>query len=260
MRSQYVLPLALAFAAAGAAPAFAAFPGENGRILFESFRAGGEERDIWTMSPTGRNLVNLTAGSPAFDGQANWRPDGRKIVFMSDRATPSNPTPPGFPSPDFELFVMDADGSHVTQITFNDRDDETPAWSPDGKQIVFSRDHNPIRGEADNDLYTIKADGTRERNLTNSPGVQDLEPDWSPDGDRIAFAGERDGDSEIYTLKPDGSRLRQLTFKRPRGTASRAGRPTAASSRSPATGTPRTRRRSSPRSTRCAPTAATRPG
>ena len=130
---------------------------------------------------------------------------------MSDRATPGNPTPPGWPGPDFELFVMNADGSRPTQITFNDRDDETPVWSPDGKQIVFARDHDPVRGQVDNDILTMKADGTRERNLTNSPGVHDVEPDWSPDGDRIAFAGERDGDSEIYTLKPDGSRLRQLT-------------------------------------------------
>jgi hypothetical protein len=41
--------------AAGASPALGAFPGENGRIVFESFRAGGDERDIWTMSPKGRN-------------------------------------------------------------------------------------------------------------------------------------------------------------------------------------------------------------
>jgi hypothetical protein len=45
-----------------AAPAHAAFPGENGRILFESFRGGGEERDIWTVGPNGRHPVNLTLG------------------------------------------------------------------------------------------------------------------------------------------------------------------------------------------------------
>ena len=140
----------------GAAPALGAFPGENGRILFESFRAGGEERDIWTMGPNGRHPVNLTAGSPAFDGRASWRPDGRKIVFMSDRATPGNPTPPGFPGPDFEIFVMNADGSNQTQITFNDRDDEAPAWSPDGSMIVFSRDLDPVRGQVDNDIYTMQ--------------------------------------------------------------------------------------------------------
>ena len=130
---------------------------------------------------------------------------------MSDRVTPRNPVPAGFPGPDFEIFVMNADGSNPTQITVNDRDDEVPAWSPNGKKIVFQRDFDPIRGQGDYDILTMRADGTRERNLTNSPGVQEFDADWSPDGRRIAFVSERDGDGEIYTMKPDGSRVRQLT-------------------------------------------------
>ena len=131
---------------------------------------------------------------------------------MSDRLTPRNPVPAGFPGPDFEIFVMNADGSNPTQITVNDRDDEVPAWSPSGKQIVFQRDFDPIRGPIDYDILTMRADGTRERNLTKSPGVQEFDADWSADGRRIAFVSDRDGDDEIYTMKPDGSRVRQLTF------------------------------------------------
>ena len=69
-------------------------------------------------------------------------------------------------------------------------------------------------GEIDYDLFTIKADGSRETNLTNSPGVSEVEPNWSPDGQRIAFASERDLDDndEIYTMRPDGSGVRRLTF------------------------------------------------
>ena len=49
----------------------------------------------------------------------------------------------------------------------------------------------------------MRADGTRQRNLTRSLGVQDYDPDWSPDGSRLAIVSERDGDAEIYTLKTD---------------------------------------------------------
>ena len=131
--------------ATGVSPALGAFPGENGKIVFDSDRDGGDS-DVWTMSPDGSNPVNLTANSAADDWRASWRADGRKIVFMSDRETPSNPTPPGFPGPDFEIFVMNADGSNPTQITFNDRDDEDPAWSPDGREIVFRTDFDPCAG------------------------------------------------------------------------------------------------------------------
>jgi Tol biopolymer transport system component len=199
--------LAFVFVAglAAAGPALGAFPGENGKIAFDSDRRGGDE-DIWTMDPDGRHLVNLTAKSKADDFQPNWRADGRKIAFMSDRVTATNP------EADFEIFVMKADGSHQRQITFNALDDADPAWSPDGRRIVFTRDFDPIRGQTDDDLFTMKTDGTGQRNLTSLPGVRDDEPSWSADGTRIAFISERDGgDFDVYTMRPNGSSVRQHT-------------------------------------------------
>ena len=82
---------------------------------------------------------------------------------------------------------MNADGSHLRQVTFNELDDEDPAWSPDGKRIAMGRDFNPVRGEIDEDILTMKADGSAERNLTNTPGVLEPQPTWSPNGRKIAF-------------------------------------------------------------------------
>jgi Tol biopolymer transport system component len=211
MKTHHLCAAALVSFGALAGPAHAAFPGENGKILFESFRAGGDERDLWTMSPNGRHAVNLTADSPTFDGNASWSPDGRKIIFTSDRATLGNPTPPGLAGPDFEVFVMDANGSNPTQVTFNDRDDDGAAWSPDGRHLIVSRDLDPVRGSSDYDLYVMNASGAGERNVTNSFGVDEVDPEWSPDGGTIALVSDRDADNEIYTMKPNGSHLRQLT-------------------------------------------------
>jgi Tol biopolymer transport system component len=197
--------------AAGVGPALAAFPGQNGKIAFASDRAGNGNNDIWVMSPTGGKPVNLTPDSPAGDGFPNWRADGRKIVFQSNRETPGNPAPEGFESPDFEIFTMNADGSDVRQITFNELDDEDPAWSPDGRRIVFARDLDPVRGDVNYDIFTMTASGAEERNITNDPALFDVAPNWSPSGRRIAFTSDRDGDAEIYTVNTDGSRVHRLT-------------------------------------------------
>jgi Tol biopolymer transport system component len=199
------LAVVLAVGLAAAGPAFGAFPGENGKIAFDSDRHGGDT-DIWTMDPDGRNLVNLTAKSKAGDGSASWRADGRRIAFVSNRVTATNP------EGDSEIFIMKADGSHQRQITFNALDDQEPAWSPDGRRMVFVRDFAPIQGEIDYDLFTMNADGSDQRNLTSSPGVQDEHPNWSPDGRRIAFASDRRDYYEIYTMRPNGSSVRRLTF------------------------------------------------
>lgn len=194
-----------AILATGASPALGAFPGENGKIAFASDRLGADF-DVWTMNPDGSDLVNLTAKSRADDFAPNWRADGRKVAFMSDRVSATNP------EGDHEIFVMNPDGSGQTQITFNALDDEDPVWSPNGRRIAFTRDFDPVRGQFDDDLFTMGADGSRERRLTRSPGVQDLQAEWSPDGETLAFLSDRDGDLELYAMDPDGSGVRQLTF------------------------------------------------
>ena len=87
-------------------------------------------------------------------------------------------------------------------------DVQAPAWSPDGRTIVFVswRDGN---GE----VYAMDADGSGPRNLTQNP-AKDVHPAWSPDGRKIAFVSRRDGNSEIYVMNADGSGQRNLTRSR----------------------------------------------
>jgi Tol biopolymer transport system component len=194
----------LAAVSAGAAPAHAAFPGQNGKLAFASDRSGNV--DVWTMAPDGRGLRNLTANFGGADDVPNWSADGRQIVFESTTVNAvTNPTG------DQEVFVMNADGSGRRQLTFNEADDGIPSWSPDGKRIVFHR----WFGDFDADLMTIRLDGSDERNVTRSEGVLDRQGVWSPDGREIAFSRGGDagsGRGDIYTIRPDGSNLRPLTL------------------------------------------------
>ena len=87
-------------------------------------------------------------------------------------------------------------------------DVQAPAWSRDGRTIVFVsfRDGN---GE----VYAMDAEGGGARNLTRHP-AKDVRPTWSPDGRSIAFVSFRDGQSEIYVMNADGSGKRNLTRDR----------------------------------------------
>jgi TolB protein len=170
-------------------PAYATFPGSNGKIAFESLRDGNLE--IYTMDPDGSGQINIS-NNAAGDRFPSWSPDGSKITFSSNRDDTGL-----FKS---EIFVMNEDGSGQTRLTSNpaffDRD---PSWSPDGSKITFVtlRDGN-------DEIYVMNADGSGQTRLTTNT-ANDQEPRWSPDGSKIAFSSLRDGNLEIYTMNADGS-------------------------------------------------------
>ena len=95
------------------------------------------------------------------------------IAFWSTRTGRDNPTG------DQEIFVMNANGSGLRQVTYNTFDDGGPSWSPDGDRLVF---HRFIGDGTEVDLMTVRVNGTGERNLTRSPGIGDRYGVWSPDG------------------------------------------------------------------------------
>jgi Tol biopolymer transport system component len=236
--------------------------GEKGRIAFASQRRDGNDFDIWLMRPDGSHLVNLTADSEANETEPSWRPDGRKLAFMSNRVTAANPGP----DPDFEIFVMNADGSGVRQLTVNNVVDEAPNWSPDGRRLVFHRNLDPKVPWADYEhgnyeVSTMQANGTHQRNLTNSPDSQELFPDWSPNGRRISLTATATG---IATSTPCGPMAPGCASSPSTTTGSmtifRHGPRMAAALPSPAASHPPRMTSRTMRSIRCVPTAVTRPG
>jgi Tol biopolymer transport system component len=157
------------------------------RIVFESQRYGNFE--IMAMDPFGTNQVRLTSNR-TFDGTPTISPDGTKIAWRQGN----------------DIWVMNADGSGQTRITFgNAKVSRVPAWSPDGTKIAFSSNR-----DGNDEIYTMNPDGTGVTRLTVAPGA-DLNPAWSPDSQRIAWYSNRDGNDEIYVMNADGSNVVRVT-------------------------------------------------
>jgi Tol biopolymer transport system component len=114
-----------------------------------------------------------------------------------------------------QLYLVNADGTDLTQLTIMEKGACQPSWSPDGSQLVFI---SPCLGRADfletiyneSSLYTINADGSGLTQLTPAPG-SDFEPAWSPDGKRIAFTSVRGGFRQIYSYDLETKEINLLT-------------------------------------------------
>jgi Tol biopolymer transport system component len=136
--------------------------------------------------------VKQASTSSSYDKNPVWSSDGR-MAFTSFRDV------------NYEIYVMNADGSAQTNLTHNPAYDADPAWSPNGRRIAFvsNRDDN---GE----IYVMNDDGSAPRRLTHNL-VSDTHPVWSPDGQRIAYVSDEGGNSEIYVINADGSGQTNLT-------------------------------------------------
>jgi Tol biopolymer transport system component len=171
------------------------------KIAFVSNRDGDDE--IYVMNADGTGVIQLT-DSPGVDTDPSWSPDGRQIAFVSERAGVQGDTG----ASTAEVWLMYADGTEQTQLTWNQTADADPAFSPDGTRIAFAR----FIGQSGFEIWVMDVDGRHAVRLTTAPG-DDEQPTWSPDGTRIAFSSQRDGGKgyrgggtgRIYVMGADGS-------------------------------------------------------
>jgi len=129
---------------------------------------------IWMMPASGGTATAIT--DPFGDArQPQWSPDGERVVFQAYWAG------------DYDVWVVNRDGSGLDQLTAGPFDDREPSWSPDGSRVVFSSD----RGGS-YDIWEVAVGSGEVRQLTTDPG-NEYTPAVSPDGMRIAFVSGGQG-------------------------------------------------------------------
>ena len=162
---------------------------------------GIDPQAIFTMRPDGSRArrVTLPRGLGAADGQPQWSPDGRQIVFVRERRTAEL-------AQERAIFVVNADGSDASRVTpWEMQAGDGPNWSPDGSRILF---RNPESDDFTNsNLYTVRPDGSKLTQITDFPPATRLySSSFSPDGRSITFGMTGvDGEPDVYTMRLGGT-------------------------------------------------------
>lgn len=127
-----------------------------------------------------------------------WTPGGRLVYDVSQWHN------------DRELWAVQPDGTGLAQLTDNLFDDISPAWSPDGTQIVFERSNafTPFPTVAEPGIYVLDpATGAERRLVETAPDDAAAAPAWAPDGAQIAFVLR----NTIALVRPDGTLIRNMS-------------------------------------------------
>lgn len=165
----------------------------DGRVIFTSTMNG--DLDLYVMNADGTGVKQMT-DTPGYDGGAFFSPDCSKIVWRASRPQgealeqyrallKKNMVRPSR----LEIFVMDASGENVVQVTNNGAANFAPYMHPDNRQILFSSNMDDPKGR-DFDIYLVKVDGSGLERITKNPTFDGF-PMWTHDGKKLAFASNR---------------------------------------------------------------------
>lgn len=165
----------------------------RGRILFQSDLDGDNE--IYIL--TDRQLRKLTNNSWD-DEYPKWSPDGKRIAFTAN------------PKGNYDLFIMDADGSSITQVTASPRDEIEHAWYPDGKKIVFTEQVK--RGfRKQFTLWMIDLQSKKLSKIIPEFQKSNSLPNFSPVAPLMAFTGKRTIGWDVFIYDLEKKEYRSLT-------------------------------------------------
>ena len=164
-------------------------------LAFLTNQVGEDDYQLIRSDDEGQNQQLLSADLVVAPGPINWSPTGEWVSFGAGRDAEA------------EVYIADAQGENIINLSNNPGEDLFGDWSPDGREllIVSGRDEGNLV------IYMVGVEGGEPIQITN-PMFNSGRPVWSPDGEKIAFMTNRDGgDIEVYSIDTGNGELLRLT-------------------------------------------------
>lgn len=199
------------------------FSADGTSIIFQAVPKGETQYQIFTMC-LDEGIPRMVSTGRGACTCANFRADGKKIIFASSHEDPFLNDPlydqsvPGYKreggqyswefTPYMNIYEADLDGSNLKALTTGSAYHAECAYSPDGSAIVYASNESGSMN-----LYTMKSDGTNKRQVTYTENVYNGGPFFSPDGKKIIFRADDDKPHylQVYCMNVDGSNKQKVT-------------------------------------------------
>ena len=180
---------------------------DGSRILFLRIDQSNDHAALYAVNPDGTNLLRLSPPGLSviefdfFEGLEDWSPDGSHVTFAAQ-----NLSRQGSPT---ALYVVNADGTGLRQITPSGVGALSAQWSPNGRLIAFTS----CCGRHAPQVWVVHPDGTGLREVTvSTSGSASFTPVWSPDGTKFLFQRiDRGGRVDLLTVSANGTGLSKVT-------------------------------------------------
>lgn len=155
-------------------------------IVFCSQRTGSLE--LFIMDADGKNARRLTKAPNCYNGGPFFSPDGKRVIFRSDRKEKDR----------LQIYVINSDGTGERCLT----EKPTwvcwgPYWHPDGKHVIYAAADHGTAGRPNYDLYWLNVDTGRETRITHAPAT-DILPVFNAEGSKLMWTSTRDGSSQLF--------------------------------------------------------------
>jgi TolB protein len=180
----------------------------DGRIVYLSWNSSTGNSGFSVVNADGTGDFVLRHWGPEYwPRRAIWSPDGTRLAVIHDVEDPGN----------WDLYVMNQDGTNLTRLTNSPETEDRPTWSPDGTRIAFSRAGGHVW---DAEIFVVNTDGSDLQQLTDDPLLSSGYPSWSPDGSSIVFwrtdnPGNMNADDHISVMSADGTGIARINEPAP---------------------------------------------